>query len=40
MVTSRRAFIVGGLVLGAGTALPRLSAQPSKPAITVYRDPT
>jgi hypothetical protein len=40
MNTSRRSFIAGGLILAAGIAVPGLGAQPRKPAITVYRDPT
>jgi len=41
MVTSRRAFVAGGLVLAAGAVVPAAAAaQPRKPAITVYRDPT
>ena len=40
MIPSRRSFIAGGLVLAAGLVVPRPEAQPRKPAITVYRDPT
>jgi hypothetical protein len=40
MITSRRSLIAGGLVLAAGLVVPGVGAQPRKPAITVYRDPT
>ena len=40
MITSRRSFLAGGLVVAAGLGVPRISAQPRKLAITVYRDPT
>ena len=39
-MTSRRSFIAGGLVLATGLVVPAADAQPRKPAITVYRDPT
>jgi hypothetical protein len=40
MLTSRRAFVAGSLTLGAGLVVPRLAAEPRRPAITVYREPT
>jgi hypothetical protein len=39
-MTSRRSFVGGGLVVIAGFVVSRAEAQPRKPAITVYRDPT
>jgi hypothetical protein len=39
-MTSRRAFIGGGVLLAGGTIVRRAGAQPRKRAITVYRDPT
>ena len=39
-MTSRRSFITAGLVLATGLVVPGAGAQPRKPAITVYRDPT
>ena len=39
-MTSRRSFVTGGLVLAMGLVVPPGEAQPRKPAITVYRDPT
>jgi hypothetical protein len=39
-MTSRRSLIGGGFLLAAGFVVPRAAAQPRKPAITVYRDPT
>jgi hypothetical protein len=39
-MTSRRSFITGGLMLATGLVVPGYEAQPRKPAITVYRDPT
>jgi hypothetical protein len=40
MIPSRRSFVAGTLVLAGGMIVPGLHAQPKKPAITVYRDPT
>jgi hypothetical protein len=40
MTTSRRSFVAGALVLAGGLIVPGLHAQPRKPAVTVYRDPT
>jgi hypothetical protein len=39
-MTSRRSFVGGGLVLITGFVVPCVEAQPRKPTITVYRDPT
>jgi hypothetical protein len=40
MIPSRRSFVAGASVLAGGLVVPGLHAQPKKPAITVYRDPT
>jgi len=39
-MTSRRSFVTGGLMLAASLVVPPAGAQPRRPAITVYRDPT
>jgi hypothetical protein len=39
-MTSRRSFVQGALLLATALAVSRAEAQPRKPSITVYRDPT